>query len=258
MQEPCRRARNLGSILVTILVGAALLTMSPLPCRGGQVVVASTSLTGAIARAAGAQEVRVLTPADAKHPPEYDLKPTDLLKLEGADVAVYAGYERMVPRLVETSRNKHITVVQVDTAISPENLIAQVHKVAGVLESGKEAASWEKSFLLTLGSLKGKLALVAGKRAVVHWHAKPFATWAGLTVIQVVPLGELTPRVIADSIAQKPDVVVDIVHAPVAGTIADNAKCRYVQLINFPGVGNTASLEDIFAYNTNQLIKAFR
>ena len=67
----------------------------------------------------------------------------------------------------------------------------------------------------------------------------------------------MTPRVIADSIAQKPDVVVDILHAPVARTIADNAKCRYVQLINFPGERKTTSLEDIFKYNTSQLLKAF-
>ena len=202
--------------------------------------------------------MRVLTPADASHPPEYDLKPADLLKLEGAGVVVYAGYERMVSRLVETSRNKQIVAIQVDTDISPENLIAQVRKVAIVLKTEREAGSWEKSFLQTLKSLKGKLAPVAGKRAVVHWHARPFAAWAGLSVVQVIPMGELTPRVIADSVAQKPDVVVDILHSPVATTIAENAKCRYVQIINFPGVEKTTSLEDIFEYNTSQLLKAFR
>ncbi len=257
MQSP-RGARSRNAVLVALLVGAVLLVMASSPCAAGQVVVASTSLTGAIVHAAGAQEVRVLTPADAGHPPEYDLKPADLLKLEGADVVVYAGYERMVSRLVETSRNKQIIAIQVDTTLSPENLIAQVHKIAGVLKTEREAGSWEKSFLQTLRSLKGRMAPVAGKRAVVHWHARPFAAWAGLTVVQIIPLGELTPRVIADSIAQKPDVVVDILHSPVARTIADNAKCRYVQLINFPGVEKTTSLEDIFEYNTNQLLKAFQ
>jgi len=257
MQKFCRQTRSLNAILVTILAGAVLLVMAASPCAAGQIVVASTSLTGAIAHAAGAKEVRVLTPADASHPPEYDLKPADLLKLEGADVVVYAGYERMVSRLVETSRNKQIVAVQVDTTLSPENIIAQVHKVAGALKTEREAGSWEKGFLQKLTSLKGKLAPVAGKRAVVHFHARPFAAWAGLTVVQVIPLGEMTPRVIADSIAQKPEVVVDILHAPVAKTIADNANCRYVQLINFPGVDKTASLEDIFEYNTNQLLKAF-
>ena len=235
----------------------AFLAMSTVAHAAGQVVVASTSLTGAIAKAAGAHEVRILTPADVGHPPEYDLKPTDLIKLEGADVVVYAGYERMVSRLAETSRNKQIRVVQVDTTLSPENLIAQVRKVAVALKTEKEAGVWERSFLQTLNTLKSKLAPLAEKRAVVHWHARPFATWAGLNVVQAIPLGELTPRIIADSIALKPDVVVDIAHSPVAKTIADNAKCKYVQIINFPGVEKTKSLEDIFEYNTNQLLKAF-
>jgi zinc transport system substrate-binding protein len=256
MQSP-RGTRSLNPVIVAILTGAVLLVAASSQCAAGQVVVASTTLTGAIAHAAGAQEVRVLTPTDAGHPPEYDLKPTDLLKLDGADVVVYAGYERMVSRLVEASRNKQIIAIQVDTTLSPENLIAQVHKVAGVLKTEREAGSWEKGFVQTLKSLKSRLAPVAGKRAVVHWHARPFAAWAGLTVVQVIPLGELTPRVIADSVAQKPDVVVDILHSPVGKTIADNAKCRYVQLINFPGVEKTASLEDIFEYNTNQLLKPF-
>jgi zinc transport system substrate-binding protein len=236
----------------------ALLAMPTFADAAGQVVVASTALAGAIAHAAGAQEVRVLTPADAKHPPEYDLKPTDLLKLEGADVVIYAGYERMVSKLVETSRNKQMVAIQVDTTLSPETLIAQVHKVAGVLKTEREAGAWEKSFLQALGLLKNKLASIAGKRAVVHWHARPFATWAGLSVVQVIPMGELTPRVIADAIAQKPDVVLDILQSPVARTIADNAKSRYVQIINFPGVEKTASLDDIFAYNTSRLLKAFQ
>ena len=83
-------------------------------------------------------------------------------------------------------------------------------------------------------------------------HDGDWGTQPGATTRPV-----LTPKIIADALAQKPDVVVDILHSPVARTIADNAKCRYVQLINFPGVEKTTSLEDVFEYNTNQLLKAF-
>ena len=139
MQKPHKCARSFSVILVAFLVGLVLPVMSALPCAAGQVVVASTSLLGAIAKAAGAQEVRILTPADVQHPPEYDVKPTDLLKLEGADIVVYAGYERMVSRLVDTSRNKRIIAIQSNTEASPENLITQVHKVAAALKTEKEA-----------------------------------------------------------------------------------------------------------------------
>jgi zinc transport system substrate-binding protein len=223
-----------------------------------QTVVASTSLTGAIAKAAGASEVRVLTPAEAKHPPEYELKPSDLLKLEGANVVIYAGYERMVSRLAETSKNKNLTAIQVNTALSPDNIVAQVRKVAEILGREKQEQLWEKSFMEKLSGFKTKLAPFAGRSAVVHLQAQVFARWAGLSVVQVISPGELSPKAITDAIARKPDIVVDILHFPTARVIADNAHSRYVLLINFPGVDKTVSLDDVFDYNTAQIVRAFQ
>jgi zinc transport system substrate-binding protein len=221
-------------------------------------VVASTSLTGAIAKAAGAKEVRVLTAGDTTHPPEYDLKPSDVLKFEGANVVLYAGYEKMVPKLLETSRNKNLLSLRIDTTASPENLVIQARKIAGILKTEKEERAWEEKFLGELKDLQKKLSVYSGRRAVVHFHARPFSRWAGLNVVQVIPPGELTPKSVADAIAQKPDLVVDILHFPVARMIADNAQCRYVQVINFPGINNTVTLEDIFRYNSGQLAKGVR
>jgi zinc transport system substrate-binding protein/iron/zinc/copper transport system substrate-binding protein len=70
--------------------------------------------------------------------------------------------------------------------------------------------------------------------------------------------GELTPKGIADAVAQKPELVIDILHFPIARVIAENAKCKYIQIINFPGVEGTKTLEDVFEYNSMQLIRAFR
>jgi zinc transport system substrate-binding protein len=223
-----------------------------------QTVVASTSLAGAIAQAAGAKEVRVLTPSETKHPPEYELKPSDLLKLESANVVIYGGYERMVERLVDASRNKNLTVVKIDTTTSPENLIAQTKKIAEVLHTEKQQQNWEKGFIEKLGILKKQLAPFAGKRAVVHLHAKPFVQWAGLSEVQVVPPGELSLKAVTDAVAKQPDIVIDILHMPAAKVIADNAHCRYAQLINFPAIQGTVTLEDIFEYNTAQALKAFQ
>ena len=223
-----------------------------------QTVVASTSLAGAIARAAGATEVRVLTPAETKHPPEYELRPSDLLKFEGASVVVYAGYEKMVSRLVETSKERHLTAVRIDTATSPDNLMAQARKVAQVLKTEGEEQAWEKRFQSRLAADKARLAIWEGKRAVVHLQAQPFSQWAGLTIVQVVPPGEISFKAVTDALAKQPDIVVDIAHMPVARVIAENGKCRYVQLINFPGIGGTVTLEDVFDYNTSRLAEAFR
>jgi zinc transport system substrate-binding protein/iron/zinc/copper transport system substrate-binding protein len=223
-----------------------------------EAVVASTSLAGAIAKAAGAEEVRVIVSSEMRHPPEYDLKPSDLLKFEGAKVVIFGGYERMVSKLLETSKNKNVLAIQINTDTSPENLISQAKKVSEVLKTEKEEQIWERKFLEKLKELQKKISPFSGKRAIVHRFAQPFAQWAGLQVVQIVSPGELTPKVIGDAIAKNPELVVDIYHVPVAQVIAENAKCKYIQVINFPGVDHTQSLEDIFEYNSKKLLQIFQ
>ncbi len=242
---------------VFLLVCTFVLLQGICSTANAQIVVASTSLTGAIAQAAGAREVRVLTPLETKHPPEYELKPSDLNKLNGANVAIYGGYERMAERLVAASGNKTLTAIKVDTTTSPENLIAQTKKIAKVLRTEKEQQAWEKNFLEKLKALRTQLAPFSGKNAVVHFHAKPFAQWAGLSVVQIVPPGEVSLKAATDAVAKQPEIVVDILHMPAVKVIADNARCRYTQVINFPAVQGTTTLADIFEFNTAQIIKAF-
>jgi zinc transport system substrate-binding protein len=257
LQRNDLKALGIRILLILFFLSTPFSLTFPTGAKAENEVVATTSLTAAIAKAAGAKEVKVLTPPGQKHPPEYDLKPSDLLKIEGAAVVVYAGYEKMVSKLLETAKNRGIQAIQISTDTSPETLIAQARKISKILKSEKEEEAWEQNFLRELAKMKKKLSPYAGKRAVVHHFAQPFAKWAGLTIVHVIRPGELTPRAIAEAAAQAPDVVVDILHFPVAKVIAENAKCRYAQVINFPGVNGTSSLEDIFQFNSTELIKAF-
>ncbi len=239
-----------------LLIVLALCFPTEILAKG--VVVASTSLAGAIAKAGGAKEVRVLTPGDMRHPPEYDLRPSDLLKFEGADIVIYGGYERMVQKLLETSKNKNIYAIPIETETSPENLISQVRKISKILGTQKEAQSWEIGFSQKLNLLKKRISFASKRKAVVHRFALPFARWAELYLLQTISPGELTPKVIAEAVMKKPELVVDILHFPNAKVIAENSKSRYLQVINFPGIENTETLEDLFEYNTSQLLKAFQ
>jgi ABC-type Fe3+-hydroxamate transport system substrate-binding protein len=164
----------------------------------------------------------------------------------------------MVSKLLETSKNKNILAIQINTETFPENLVSQARKISKVLGTEKEEQVWEERFLEKLRELQKKISSFSGKRAIVHRFAQPFAQWAGLQVVQIVSPGELTPKVIGDAVAKNPELVVDIYHFPVAQVIAENAKCKYVQVINFPGANNTQNLEDIFEYNSAQLLKAFQ
>jgi len=245
------------SILMFLMGWTLVLIFSP-PASAQEAVVASTSLAGAIAKAAGAKGVRVIVSSEMRHPPEYDLKPSDLLKFEGAKVVIYGGYERMVSKLMETSKNRNILALQINTETSPENLISQARKISEVLKTEKEERAWEEEFLGKLKELQKKISPFLGKRAVVHRFAQPFARWAGLDIVQIVSPGELTPKVIGDAVAKNPELVVDIYHVPVAQVIAENVRCKYVQVINFPGVEKTQTLEEIFEYNSKELLKIFK
>jgi zinc transport system substrate-binding protein len=247
--------RNHALTLLIVIAAVLAICSTPSPA---QTVVASTSLTAAMAKAAGAKEVRVLTPMDVKHPPEYELRPSDLLKFEGAQAVVFGGYERMVSKLLETSGGRNMQAIKVDTTTSPENLIQQTRKIAAALGTEKAQALWEKTFNAKLSVLKEKLAPFAEKRIVVVAHGLPFARWAGLDIVQVVNPGELSVKALAEAVAKHPDIVVDVLHMPAARVIADNAKSRYVQVINFPGIEGTTTIEDVFEFNTKQLIKAFQ
>jgi zinc transport system substrate-binding protein len=247
------------NLLYTLTLVAALILCGGLVApASAQTIVASTSLTAALAKAAGATDVRVLTPPDVKHPPEYELRPSDLAKLDGATAVVFAGYERMVQRLAETSKGKSIALIQVDTTTSPENMIAQARKIAAAIRTEKEEQTWEKAFQEKLTTLKTRMAPFAGKKAIVHLHAQPFVKWAGISVVQVFMPGEQSMKAVTDAIAKQPDIVVDILHMPVARNIADNAHCRYAAVINFPGVEKAATIDDIFEFNAEQIVKAFR
>jgi zinc transport system substrate-binding protein len=248
----------LSGLLLLLIEIPVILFSFPVATTAQEVVVASTPLVGAIAKAAGAKEVRVVSPEGTRHPPEYDLKPSDLFKLAGAKIVIYGGYERMVSKLLETSRGKNILVLQIETETTPEKLIASARKISQTLKTEKEEQIWEKQFIGKLKTLQERISPFSGKRAIVHQYAHPFSKWANFSIVQIISPGELTPKVVADAVAQKPDIVVDILHFPVARVLAENAKCKYIQIINFPGVENTMTLEDIFEYNSVQIIKAFQ
>jgi ABC-type Zn uptake system ZnuABC Zn-binding protein ZnuA len=68
---------------------------------GEKLVVASTSWVAA--RAGGAEHIRVLAPAELRHPPEYELKPSDLAAASRAGLVLYAEWDTFARRLKEAA-----------------------------------------------------------------------------------------------------------------------------------------------------------
>lgn len=249
---------NRNSMFLYIVVVAVIVMIArSVLMHSGQTVVASTSLTGAIAQAAGAHEVRIVAGPDVKDPPDYDLSPGDIAQLNGASAVVYEGHEKMARRLIESSKGRGLPTLQVETGTSPDIFVDQARKIAVVFHTRKEEEAWEKDFLQRVAVLKSRLAPYSGKKAVVHVDAQGFAEWAGLTVVRVIKPGEMSPETIRDAAARKPDIVLDSLHTPLAKAVADTARCQYAPLIVFPGAGKTKTLEDILEYDAARIVEAF-
>jgi hypothetical protein len=222
-------------------------------------VVASTSLTAAIARAGGAADVYVMAPLELKHPPEYEPKPADLLAVNGARLVVYGGYEKFAQRLAEACGSSKIDSMTVKTDIVPDALMAESAKVAQRLgpQAQRKQADWAWMFARYAEGTRGRvMALWPSKRAAVQGYMKAYAEWMGFEVVGAFGPGEPSPAQLAAIMRAKPDLVIDNYHNPGGAVLAESLKIPYALLINFPGKDGSVSLEDLYAHNGKALERA--
>ncbi|MEN6381870.1 MAG: hypothetical protein ABFC86_01185 [Rectinema sp.] len=85
---------------IRILLYIALLCLIAFPLASQeQLVIASTSWVQAYATAAGAKNIKTIAPFELQHPPEYEIKPSDLVAVQNASLIVYSSYERFAKKL---------------------------------------------------------------------------------------------------------------------------------------------------------------
>ena len=158
-------------------------------------VVASTSWTAAIARAAGATRVTVLAPAELRHPPEYDFRASDIARVAGSAIVVWGGYEPFIQRLIQAAEVPEERVVQVSTVNTPDNLMAQSRLLSERLGTIEAQQAWEKEFERFAADLRSQAgAAGAGEtRVLVHFHQQGLAEWLGYNVVGVFGPDELSP-----------------------------------------------------------------
>ena len=59
-----------------------------------------------------------LAPSDLRHPAEYELKPSDVAALKGADLIISTGFEVMAKKLAEAAGSQKIRMLQIDADYS--------------------------------------------------------------------------------------------------------------------------------------------
>ncbi|MDI6742050.1 MAG: hypothetical protein QMD11_04845 [Smithella sp.] len=218
------------------------------------IVVASTSWTAAIAKAAGADEVRILAPFDLKHPPEYDYRPSDIAKLRFANLLVYGGYEPFIKKLAVTAGFPEDKIIIIQTSNDPEILKKQAQMLSEKMGTQTREAQWEKAFDKALSGVREHTRKnnFRHKKVLVQKYQLPFVKWLGFHVIGVFDADEMSPNKVMEYAKMKPDMVIDNFHNPQGKPIAEIAQCDYVALINFPSA-KAPTLIELFNENASKL-----
>ncbi|HOB90881.1 MAG: zinc ABC transporter substrate-binding protein [Bacillota bacterium] len=250
-----RRMRYIITAILVVVLGLSLTLCTSATEHGEpREVVASTSWTAAIARAAGATNITVLAPAELRHPPEYDFKASDIAKIADTALLVWAGYEPFIQRLVTATEVPEERIIKVNTSNDPDNLIAQARSLAERLKTTDAQAEWEVRFEELVAKIKSnaEASSLSETRVLVHYHQQPFVRWLGYEVIGVFGPDEPSPVKIAELASLNPDLVIDNYHTPIGQAIADIAECPRVELRNFPA-SEADTLEVLLAGNAREL-----
>ncbi len=233
------------------IVALTLLVASFGVAAGG--IVASTPWVGAMAKAAGVENVVVITPAGVAHPPDYDPRPSDLLRVAAASVILSGGYEGFAPRLAAAAA-PDATQLVVQTTYDPAALEIEIRRLAVVFGTEVRAdrflVDWRREWqagATALGRTKG----TGQTRIAAHRFMQPWIGLLGVTPLAVFGPGPLTPTELARLKALGITLVVDNAHSPQGAALAEVSGARYVKLVNFPAAGE--GLEDVLRGNVTCL-----
>ncbi|PRH79991.1 ABC transporter substrate-binding protein [Streptomyces solincola] len=218
---------------------AAGVNASSAPADGTQkpAVVVTTTWEGAFAKAAGADDVKVIVPQSVHHAPDYDPKPSDLAAVAQADFVLYAPFEPYAAKIKEAAGSK-AKLVEVNLDNDPDKVKAEVDKLAALFGTTEAATTWKTGFDSEYGKLNKDVqaAWPGGKSPVTVTQV--FTGWAaklaGITPAGTYGPEAVTPAQLAELSGKKPALVLDNAHMS-TGTVLPDSGARQVRIVNYPG-----------------------
>jgi len=239
----------LGVVLFLTALGAV-------PAQTAIRVVATNSWTAALATAAGATDVVTLAPSGLRHPAEYELKPSDLVSLQGVDLIVSTGFEVMAKKLAEAAGNQKTRTLQIGADYSLATMRASLTAIAeitGTAVFARKSIADIEAFM-TAWKTELRAAKVFGSPIVVHVFQQPLMAELGFDVRGVFGPAPLEAAQITKLSGETVRFIVDNWHNEVASPLGETLKtAKLVSLINFPGPAGTKSLLDVLAENRARL-----
>ncbi|MFE2549849.1 ABC transporter substrate-binding protein [Streptomyces sp. NPDC059355] len=207
------------------------------PRVGKPVVVVTTTWEGAFAKAAGAEEVKVIVPQSVHHAPDYDPKPSDLAAVGKADFVLYAPFEPYAAKIKEAAGSK-AELVEVNLDNDADKVRAEVAKLGKLFGTEEAAARWTASFDTEYAKLAKDVqgSWPGGKSPAVV--SQVFTTWsaklAGAAPVGTYGPEAVTPAQLAELSGKKPALVLDNAHMS-TGTVLPDSGARQIEIVNYPG-----------------------
>lgn len=222
----------------------------------GFAVVASTTWIGALAKAAGAEDITVIAPADLQHQSDYDPKPSDLALLADADFVLLAGFEGFADRLTDAV-GSDAEVVQVEAVNTLDSIHSEVDKLAGLFGTKDTADAWIADFDARVAELRQQIddaRPTPAPTVVVHQFMEPWVAFSGVESVGAFGPAPVSAAQLAEFIDADPDLIFDNAHVP-SGSTLDDLGVPKVSIINFPP--DSLELIQVFEENTASIIAAF-
>lgn len=219
-------------------------------------VVASTSWTAAFADLAGLENIELVAPANLRHPPEYEITPSDIQKIFDCDIFIYTGFERMMQTLGKKVGNA--IMIQIDCDNSIETVQKSTQKIAEITGTQKlrdERVAKYVSFIKDAANQIEQKGL-KGAKVYVNKNQRFLAKELGFDIAQTFGPEAVTATQIQTAKDENFIFIIDNMHNPVGEPLAEVAtNSKYILWRNFPECVEQDTLLHVVQQNVNALEK---
>ena len=243
-------------VIFIFIIGTIINTYSE------QNIIATNAWTKVFVNLAGSNAQQIAS-SSMKHPPEYELTPSDVIKIKKADYIVFAGYETMMKTVINNFKKPENKLIQIKTGYTPLIVKESVMKIA--VKTGTEKIAKKNIDVYNLffkqAVEKIKKNKLYGKSVIVQFHHKDIIKALGFKILAVEGPRPLEAGMLAKLVKLKPELIIDNAHNPMFKPLEEITSSKRVELINFPGflledkTSSPESLEGILEYNINKIIR---
>jgi len=243
--------KRLISLAIVLLVAVSLFAQAAIEQQSSSTdVLASTSWTAAFADLAGVDSIDALAPASLRHPPEYELVPSDIVKVRAAKVFITAGYEKMMETIKETVATTDCVLIKISTQNSIEKVTIETKKIADVTGTAPRIEGY-------VNAVKSGAEYVAasnrGKKVFCHSMQIYLAKDLGLEIVGTYGPAPATADQIRACAESGADFIIDNVHNPIASPLKEASGLPVVVWRNFPERVERDALQHVVEENIEAL-----